>query len=274
MTRKSSILPIVLSSIFVISICSFVFSQNAVAQDSASPSVEPASIPEPATDIFPSYLQSLEQYRQNEQQFKIAKQQYLQLGTLAALEEVTQRSQQAQLTRNTILDYYFQLLMHAFSRTDGIELGEKNLELDRITFILSFLKTQKASLTIAETYQELDTLNTVLGGNQENIETVAYETLILKKMGQLQTSIDHLKSVSSKVYEGVEKTPENDRAYAEITRTIEQAELELNQTLAAYLEETNATASKSDTYQDYMDRLNAPYIKIKKTLNYIKELRS
>jgi len=252
----------------------FLTSQNIRAQESPEPSQTPLqSTPTPEVD-FQTYLNTLEKYRTSEQQFGIAKQQYFQLGTLAALEQATQRSLKAQIDRNSVLDLYFQLLKSRFAQTAGIELREKKLEIDRMEFILDFLSTQKASLEKASTYQQLDKFNAELKETQESINTVAYETLILKKIGELQTVLDHLTSISAKVYDAVEKTPEKERGYAEITKTLKEADTSLNKTIRSYLEEIDSAPSDADIYQEIIEALNDPYMKIKQAFKYLQELES
>lgn len=226
-----------------------------------------------------AYVATLNDYREKEQQFSIAHEQYLQLQTLALLDVAVAASRDVQLARINTLTSYFQTLLTYISDLKGLDLTKRAEQQTKIQQILGDLNAQKLLVDAAQDRVALDVASTQFAGRQTPLLSTAYMTLALSKIAAMQYAIDQLRVVSTQLRTDIDqqtidasKRTEKQRGFDELQRTMDAADVlmkKVNEQLSFSTEQSPMSLS---TYVRIIDGLNAVYSKVLQAESFVKEL--
>ena len=224
------------------------------------------------------YFRLLEQYRNQEQAFEVARAQYLQLNTLASQELAVKEARQLLSTRADIFLTYLQLIELNLEQTTGIPLENKKAQLVGLTLLQEQVKVHKNTVLNASDRINLDQESSNFKDMIKLIQQQSYYSISLIRLGKLQTSYDKLLVLRSAVEsEMIERKlsagalAEKQRGLDEIDRTIELT----NQDMAILREavfikrQINSVGQLSSLSQS----LSKPYSQIRQAMTFLQEIR-
>lgn len=226
------------------------------------------------------YRDQISAYRDAERTFEIAKEQYFQLQTLAALEQAVSGTRNVLLARSKVLITYLEILRNELQLQHGINLQEKEDVLSRLDTQLDYLKAHQDQVLLANDREAILAVVTGFDQNQVGIEDAMYRARTLVAVGKVQTVndkakalLDDIKSEHAKEEVTSLVTSRRDRAYAETQRHIDQTESEL----IALMQEDYARNTKlfnKSRYDQITDKLSDPYVTAQQSLEFLNELLS
>ncbi|KKT98175.1 MAG: hypothetical protein UX35_C0003G0120 [Microgenomates group bacterium GW2011_GWA1_46_15] len=226
-----------------------------------------------------AYIATLNTYREKEQQFSVAHEQYLQLQTLALLDVAVAASRNVQLARIGTLTSYFQTLLTYISDLKGLDLTKRAEQQTKIQQILDDLNVQKLLVDAAQDRVALDVASTQFSERQTPLLSTAYMTLALSKIAAMQYAIDQLRIVSTQLRADIDqqtidvsKKTEKLRGFDELQRTMDIADVFMKKTDEQLGFSTNQTPMSLSTYVRIIDGLNAVYSKVLQAESFVKEL--
>ena len=226
-----------------------------------------------------AYIATLNTYRDKEQQFSVAHEQYLQLQTLALLDVAVAASRNVQLARIGTLTSYFQTLLTYISDLKGLDLTKRAEQQIKIQQILDDLNAQKLLVDTAQDRVALDVASTQFSGREAPLLSTAYMTLALSKIAAMQYAIDQLRIVSTQLRANIDqqtidvsKKTEKLRGFDELQRTMDAADVLMKKTDEQLGFSTNQSPMSLSTYVRIIDGLNAVYSKVLQAESFVKEL--
>lgn len=218
-----------------------------------------------------SYTGQLEEYRQLNQQFIVARQQFVQLGTLTSLEASVQATQKLTIMRDQVLLTYVRLLELELQASSGVEVGLKDQAVRLLSetnkAITRHLENTKTSLdrqSIAERSDEFESIEPLYSF------TVGYTKQLLL-LGKLRTSYDQAVGILNDIPESIPNQTELSRG--ERTRALDQ--------IALTLEDVNALLRESELeMEESLNKVNLPqgdtlddaYVTLTQATNFLQEV--
>lgn len=256
-------------------------------QTDASPTV--ASLPSPSPEstelanLRAKYRTELSIYRTDEREFSIAKEQYLKLQTLAALESSVQATRKVMLSRTAVLQTYLEILRLMVSNTSGIDVDEKAALIQQLGNGIDRLKTHQQRVEqavdrnlILASVQDFNTFNTA-------VVDISYKSLSYIAYGRLQTVYDKTVSVKAEVLANVEKEEQNGLRLGEKRRALE----EIDRSLASTKQNLDAVRSTfqptqagrvqtfdASSYGNTIEKLSTVYAELYRNLSFLREVVS
>lgn len=209
--------------------------------DDTAPSASPETSASPTSNTVPSpspesnelanlrakYRSELSIYRTDERDFQIAREQYVKLQTLAALETSVKATRKVMLSRTAVLQTYLQILRNMVSNTSGIEITEKTKLLQEIDTATERLKLHQK--LVEQAIDRNTILNSVTDFNifYEDVLNVAYKSLSYIAYGRLQTVYDKTVTVKGEVLSYIEEQEKNGLKLGEKRRGLEETDRSL-----------------------------------------------
>lgn len=225
-----------------------------------------------------AYIATLNTYREKEQAFSIAHEQYLQVQTLASLEETTRASRDVQLARIDTLLAYFQTLDTYLGDIKGLDITQKTAQQKAIQQRIGELQQLLIEVTNATDRVQLDAASLKYTKNQEVYTGTAYAALALSKIALLQSSIDQLNVVSDQLRAMIAAPDvsattrtQKERGLDELSRTLDGAKTAIKQA-QQLVEQSGTTKLELSTFMRTIDTLNGGYAKILQAENFVREL--
>lgn len=214
--------------------------------DETAPSASPETSASPTSNTVPSpspesnelanlrekYRSELSIYRTDERNFQIAREQYVKLQTLAALESSVQATRKVMLSRTAVLQTYLQILKMMVSNTSGIDITEKSKLLQEIDTAIDRLKSHQK--LVEQAIDRNTILNSVTDFNlfYEDVQNIAYKSLSYIAYGRLQTVYDKTVAVKGEVLGYIEEQEKNGLRLGEKRRGLEETDRSLASTRA------------------------------------------
>lgn len=222
------------------------------------------------------YRGELEEYRAAERAYLIAKDQYLKLNTLAALEDAVQKTQATMLLRDKVLRTYLRLLRLTLLSQPGVEIEAKKNAEQSLLVVLDKLETHQQMFDQVLDKPQLETIAIDYEILFAEIEDAAYQSLTLISIGELQTI--HDKAISLKndmeveiaTAGGVLKSTERKRSFDEIDRVLSKLKPEFDQMEATYQEKTSL--GYDSIYNNIQRKLGSVHSSLSQILTYLGEL--
>lgn len=254
-------------------------------ETSASPTTNTVPSPLPENDqliqLREKYKTELSIYRTDEQEFNIARAQYLQLQTLASLETSVKATRKVMLSRTAVLQTYLQMLKLMLSSTSGIDVEEKNKLLQDLDSGIERLITHQKMVEQAVDRSAI--LNSVIDFNTFNaaVTNVSYKTLSYIAYGRLQTVYDKTLTVKAEVLQHVEaqeqnglKLGEKRRALDETDRSLAATKTSLDNVRKTFLPRQTGQEQKFDTnsYGQTVALLSTIYADLYRNVAFLREV--
>lgn len=222
------------------------------------------------------YRGELDEYRQLQNTYVVAKKQYEQLGTLASLEDGVRATQAAMESRARVLKTYLQIVKVSLLEQTGVEVDQKQAALTEVDRVISELDKdyeqfgkeldRVALKKISDKFVEFDVV----------IQDVSYRVLSLLAVGELQTIYDKAVILADDMESelatqgGALKQSQRQRSFDETHRQLEQITPKLKR------EHQRIKDPRSSNYQSVYNistrELGNVYADISKALSFLKEL--
>lgn len=225
-----------------------------------------------------TYFGQLEQYRNQEQLYIVAKNQYLQLNTLASQELAVKEARTLLSLRADVLTTFLEILKEKLAAAKGVPLENKNPELITISLLLEQVKLHKQRVEAAQDRFAIDQESQNFSGTVMELESHTYYILSLIKVGTVQEAYDKLIVVKNAVRAYVDQQPltntqksEKERGFAEIDRTIQT----LDTSFTPVRNELYGSPGSGDlsTYSNLSKRLNPAYANLNQIIQFLEEIK-
>jgi hypothetical protein len=245
-----------------------------VASTSAQPNVQ-----EELNTLTQQYFDEVEQYRDVERRYLIARETYYQNNTLAAQDDALRVGQELLRARAKVLETYFTYLQKDLDRTLGVVLNDKVLMLNELERVRSELtESQKNAGTIANRTQ-LNTTFALLNSQQTDLESIAYETLSLIKIGQIQNAIDQATFTQNMVGQWLAQAQlsaaskaKKERGLQEVEPLIQAAKNNLLEVNERWRNQSAQGRYSQGTYNGFQERAEFSYLQLRQAHTFLDEI--
>lgn len=224
------------------------------------------------------YFRLLDQYRQQEQNYFIAKSQFIQLNTLASQELAVKETKALIDIRADILITYLDMLTELLQRTTGVPLEYKNPQLVQLGLLRDKLLLHKNANLSHQDRLQIDQEAQQFTELYQQLQIEAYYTLGIIRIGRVQTAIDKLRVVRDAVFADVESRElsvtaqaEKTRGFQEIDRSLQELETSFNPIRTSTLNQEREGSLKSDT--ELSKSLEPTFTLINQTVRFLQEIR-
>ncbi len=229
-------------------------------------------------DLQARLLVELDQYQQDEKQYRIALDQFQRLRTLSSIEGASVAAKRAMLSRNRVLLTYSDLMRLKLIEAEGIEITQKQAALNDLEQQMQQLKVFTSELNLAENRDQVNNLATQFEVIGARVENNCYRTLSLLAIGKLQAVYDQ----ANAIYQQVKKQEGDDLNFLQQTqRKRALSEVEKLQTnippMFQDIWSQVANAASDDKkfksfYRGVFDDLNPVYSQLSQFVAYLEEL--
>lgn len=229
-------------------------------------------------DLRILYRDQVEVYRNSEKAFTIAKTNYEQVQTLAALEEAVKATQVVMSDRSRVLITYLELIDAVLIETNGVELDLKDQSHTELFGIINAIKIHQENILVSKDRQAMAFLSDEFEPISLSYQSAVYKALSLIRIGKIQEVHDKSEIIEVDIKKEHDSQDASDakisrrkRAYAEIEQSFDT----VNDNLA----ELNDTFTKArregftrSFYQTILEELAPVYAQISKSLDHLEEL--
>lgn len=269
----------VFGTVLFVSAPFLVHAQETVAVE--EPQASPVAVTNPVVktqiqELKEQYRVQLLAYRDNERQYTIAKEQYLQLKTLRSLEEAVQSARKVMLSRIQVLTTYISLLKQTLLETKGIDLKLKGEHIATIDLLLDEMTAHRRAIEKAADRTDVNALVDSFDKLQPEIETSAFKSLTLITYGNMRSVYDKTLSVRNEVQQNIEqnetdalKLSEKKRGFEEISRNLQDVETALGKVEEQMTDEK--AEFSSTTYSEVVTGLSSVYGGLSRSISYLHE---
>ena len=224
------------------------------------------------------YRNQVESYRGAEKLFLVAKTNFGQVDTLAALEEAVLATQKLMLERNNVMITYLELIQALLAETNGVELDLKNQSSSQITSLITTLRLHQDDIILSKDRQAM----ALLADNFEPIaveyQASVYKTLSLIRIGRIQEVVDKsaiiyadIKQEHSSGEASSLQESRRQRAYAEIDRSFTTINASIAQLNDSFMERKGKDLNRQ-FYENILRGLAPVYAEISRLLQFLEEL--
>jgi hypothetical protein len=223
------------------------------------------------------YQDQVEKYTVLQREFYINKAQLEKLNTLQSLESAIKSAREVMITRDDVLITYFELMRASLVDTEGIELTEKQKNIDKLVRFITELKDHRQKLLQTADREQIAVRADEFDIISEQFENVSYLSLALITIGDIQAVYDKSLIIYKDVLTYHKDNPttplrqaERDRAYREVERAQENTRIYLKNTREKYAE--NPDLSRGNYNEAIGNEINSSYSGTSQILFFIKEL--
>ncbi len=227
------------------------------------------------------YFAAVETYRIEENRYNLARDQYYQLNTLTALDEAIRRSKEVLRARSEVLHAYFSYLRLILENTKGIEINDKiNADLDLVR-LQEDLETYVLLIPNAQDRQQVNVLFENLNSRSREIQSAAYGTLMLIKIGEIQTAADTAGILQQRTQSAIEQSETLSAAEVEIsTRGMSEISLLLQRAnnntftlLENYRQQKSRGNFSESGYRSFQSNAEFSYLQLRQVVDYLREIQ-
>jgi hypothetical protein len=273
---KKILLFLLLSSLFLFN-SGLVYAQGNEPVESTEPIVyEKDSLSKDIRQLKLQYRGELEEYRNLENLYLIAKNQYHKLGTLASLEDAVQKTQEVMTVRDKVLKTYLRLLRLKLLSQPGIELPEKKAAEQSLLSTISKLEQHQQQFEQTLDKPQLNQISEEFEILMEQIEEAAYQALTVMSIGKLQTIHDKavlLKAdmeIKIATAGGALKSTERKRSFDETDRVLNNLKPEFDAIEKKY--SNPSSSGYKGVHQSIEKQLGSIHSSLSKALTFLGEL--
>jgi len=227
-------------------------------------------------DLTNTYRSQLEQYRNSENRYQVAKVQFQQLNTLQSLEAAVKATNEAMAARDAVLITYLRLLRLLLIQTNGINLDQKNPTVATLEQHIQTVQDHAVLVAAADDRYELATVADSFDVFSVQLQQTSYRTLSLLAVGKLQTVYDQALSLSQEIGQVI-ATAEADIKQGERQRAYTEVQNQLS-TVQQSFSIVNAVLSNSEgqitqfAYSNTLDSLQTIYGSLWQGLSFMAEI--
>ena len=225
-------------------------------------------------DLQARLLVELDQYQQDEKQYRIALDQFQRLRTLSSIEGATVATKRAMLSRNRVLLTYSNLMRLKLIEAEGIEITQKQAALDDLEQQIQQLKVFASELNLAENRDRVNNLATQFEVIGARVENNCYRALSLLSVGKLQAVYDQ----ANAIYQRVKNQESDDLNFLQQTqrkRALSEVE-KLQTNIPPMFQEVWMQVAEEDKFTNFyrgvFDDLNPIYSRLSQFVAYLEEL--
>lgn len=221
-------------------------------------------------DVERSYRGQLEEYRQAERQFTVAKNEYQQLNTLSTLETAVQATKKTFLTRDQVLLSYLKLIELNLIETNGIDINVKNALLADVRTFQNQMQNHYDQTQLSNDRAQMATLADDFEDLAKEFDLLTDYSINVIRLGQLQANRDRTNAFFAIVEQ--EATPSGSITGSERDRALDQIKSEFSN-LDTMLSQTEVSNEKSRRNGGQNTRsLTEIYVQLVKIQQYIDEV--
>ena len=224
------------------------------------------------------YRVLLEQYREAEREYFIAKEQYLKLFTLASQETAVNQARQAMLLRIDVLITYISMLSEMLEDTTGIPLENKQPLLVELNILVDELSRHKVETENAVDKVAIDREADSFSVFFPDITAKSYQALAYIRYGRLMTAFDKMQVVYSALSSEIKQSQSSTRVKAEKERGLEEVKRNLEQLNSALAAAKIAVFGKfkpqKKEYLSIEQQLGPVFSLMRLTQSHLLELRN
>lgn len=270
--------------ILCLSLCSlvillFVAPLSVRAQETVEPVINSQVIdPNKLPALTSTYFGQLENYRNQEQNYLVAVNQYHQLNTLASQEVAVAETRQLLSLRADVLLTYLEILDEQLNQGKGIPLENKAPERVSLTLLREKVQTHRSSVQAAQDRFAVDTEAQNFLTTYNEIQSHTYYILSLIKLGDMQVAFDKTQLARNAVKTYVEALPlstavraEKQRGFDEIERNIQNIEIIFTPLKSEVY--TSPGSKDLSQYSQLSSRLSPVYAQINQVIQFLEEVR-
>jgi hypothetical protein len=276
---------LLLTAVFCIGIAAVVPNFSYAQTETASPEAKPAVQEEVISpqmqgtmeDLRSVYVTTLDQYRRDEQSYRIASAQHKNVGTIATLNELVEKNKKVQISRTKTLIAYYSAEQVYLQNTVGVDLDLKTKQLTRTKEVIQQLQLQMTELQTATDRVVLDGFSSVFADTRSQYNQVMYGGLALIHIGKMQRAADKLRSVKETLYsmrtsELNALTENEQRGFDEIDRIVDELDAGSIYLYKQFNSRFTEYGVDQNTYQQYVQYLDTMYTQLRKGENFVLEL--
>lgn len=254
---------------------------DSTAQDSEADgaNAEESDLEDELAEITDDYFTQVEDYRDVERRYIIARETYYQNNTLAAQEEAIRQAQFLMIARSTVLETYFEYLQKSLDQTLGIELEDKVLMNNRLAKVRTDLEESLVDAGKDRNRFQINEAFTALNAQQKELTAIAYETLALVKIGQLQNALDQAtisREMISSWLESAQTTEANrikkQRGLEEVDHLIQSAKNNLTEVNTKWRLQAGTNRFSESSYRTFQENSEYTYLQLRQALAFMEEI--
>lgn len=223
------------------------------------------------------YQDQVERYSTLQREYLINKAQFEKLNTLQSLEEAIKSTREVMLARTDVLITYFELMRSSLDDTEGVELTEKQKNIDEMVSYIEKLRLHREVILKTTDREDIALRVKEFAELSEPFESTAYKALALIRIGDIQTVFDKSEIIYADLlkYHGENKTSplkqaERERAYRQVENAVEKTRSDLLMNRSQYSESQDLNRSSYDSRLS--KSLNTSYTGTSQILSFLKEL--
>lgn len=243
----------------------------------STPQATPAEI-EAATT---RYFSAVETYRLEENRYSLARDQYYQLNTLASQDEAIRRSREVLRARADVLQAYFSYLRLILQNTKGIDLDDKAAADQRLQLWQEELESYVQQIPLLTDRQQVNAAFDLLNTRSDEIQSSAYGTLVLIKIGEIQTATDTAGILHQRTKDAVENSTTlsaaqaeiSQRGLAEIVTLLQRANNNTFTLIEDYREQRTRDNFSESSYRSFQTNAEFSYLQLRQILDYLREIQ-
>lgn len=254
---------------------------DSTAQDSEADgaNADESDLEDELAEITDDYFTQVEDYRDVERRYIIARETYYQNNTLAAQEEAIRQAQFLMIARSTVLETYFEYLQKSLDQTLGIELEDKVLMNNRLAKVRTDLEESLVDAGKDRNRFQINEAFTALNAQQKELTAIAYETLALVKIGQLQNALDQAtisREMISSWLESAQTTEANrikkQRGLEEVDHLIQSAKNNLTEVNTKWRLQAGTNRFSESSYRTFQENSEYTYLQLRQALAFMEEI--
>ncbi len=227
-------------------------------------------------DQHAQLLSQLNQYQSDERQFRISLDQFQRLQTLQSIEKVVEDSKKLIITRNTVLDYYLNLLRLKLIESEGVEISHQDQAIEQIEILRKQLAVFTSEVKPYSQREEINNYTQQFLPFSERIHSVSYYSLVILAIGKLQAVYDQSVIVNQNIqekYKG-ESTLVNskDRSLNEINKLLKELPPDFSALWLKVAQSSEKDQGYESLYRSINRDLTPIYAKLSRLVSYYQEL--
>jgi tetratricopeptide (TPR) repeat protein len=214
--------------LLVVSFPSLLLAQESESQ-SSQVILQRQRLTEEIQDLEKQLLGQLNQYRQHEREYRIARDQYQSLQTLSSIEEVVSSTKRAMRSRNLVLDTYLNILRLKLLETEGVELVHQERALEIIEKHRQALGAYEQLIDQSQDREAINLIADEFLSLGEEINNNSFYVLSILSIARLQSVYDKAVIINQKISleeseaeEAVLEQSQRTRAINEVNKLITQ----------------------------------------------------